>query len=267
VLGEIKKNFPRTNGELDEKRKNEIFKQIKKYDNDLLGWPTKSEEVEIHDIALIVHLATSAYAEESFEKWKENNNIQFTRDISIIEFTRMSQAREFFLFRLKAGKISDLNNNQTLIKGIQIPYDALINDFSKWKIYDVLPPIPYFTSIIWEHVIIPKASLDPKYEVLRRNQIIDVTVTVKEVVDLIHKGFSFHSWHTEYPTRQPEIPHTDWVIKAFDYLVEINTANWTSDSKDEIIVKYKKLDDIHDYFVRAYVIVEEEKQMNPRLDL
>ena len=53
IVAEVKHTFP-PNGETA--RRNEVFEQLKSYDENLEGWWTDTEEIEAHDIVLLKRL-------------------------------------------------------------------------------------------------------------------------------------------------------------------------------------------------------------------
>jgi len=64
-------------------------------------------------------------------------------------------------------------------------------------------------SLIWEHIIAPRVFDDARFPTLRRNQKVEVTLTLDEIVDGLHKGFSFHVLSPEDTNRQPRVPRKE----------------------------------------------------------
>jgi hypothetical protein len=261
IIGEVKKNFPKSNTDRAEK----CFAQLKNYDQDLIGWPVKNENVPSHEIVLLTHYTTSAYAIEFHDQELPKKNIKFKHPFSIVEFTRIPQAQEFFSFKSVLGEPT---GGKTQLKyGIQIPMKAFLTDTAKAKLYDAKPPLPYLAELIWVYTVTPLASEDPKFKNLKKRQKIDVYLEIEEIMQQLSEGFSFHFWHSKYPnTRQPHIPYKEWVDDACRFLVEIGDAEWVKDSNEtELKFLYQEFTDIKKHFVFSYATSEEKKISNPTL--
>jgi len=260
ILGEVKKNFPKD----DSNRAKRIFEQLKSYDQPLLGWPVPGERIKTYDIALLIHLTTSSYAEAFCNGWQEREEVALKCPFAIIEFTRLSQVQEFFIFRIKTGEIVECAGNKSLKEGILIPMEALLSEFTSTLLYDAEPPLAYLVYVIWAHVMTPLASENPAYESLRKNQKLELVLTVNDIVEILHKGFSFSQWHENNSHRQSRIPHLDWVKRACEFLVEVNEAEWLdSNEKNKILVYYRKYDDVDAHFINLYAALEETKAASP----
>lgn len=260
ILGEVKKNFPKD----DSNRAKHIFEQLERYDHPLLGWPVPGEKVETYNIALLVHLTTSSYAEEFCKEWQERRGVAFKCPFAIIEFTRLSQVQEFFIFRIKTGEIIECGGDKSLKSGILVPMEALLSEFARTLLYDAEPPLVYLANVIWVHVVTPLASENPMYESLRKNQKLEILLTVDDIAEILHEGFSFSRWHEHNSHRQSRIPRVDWVRRACEFLVEVNEAEWLdTNEKDDLRVHYRKYDDVDAHFIKVYAQLEETKAVSP----
>lgn len=262
ILGEVQKNFPKEEIERGKK----VFVQLKNYDQNLMGWPVNGEAIDSHEIVLLVHLTTSAYAKEFYEKQLPNIGISFERPFSIVEFGRFTQAEEFFLFRKVIGDLTEVTGEKKLWQGIPVPMRVFLSEYSKTKIYDAQPPIPYLAELIWVHVVTPIASDSPKFEHLRKKQIIEVILSIDDIVDRLNEGFSFRFWHITHPGRQPRIPHREWVRQACNFLIDCHVAEWIQDSQEtKLRIFYQRYEDVMEYFTRLYATLEEQRKLTPFL--
>lgn len=262
ILAEVKKNFPKD----DDTRGKEIFIQLKRYDQKLTGWPTEDEQLDSHEIVLLVHLAVSPWAREFYEASVPKMGLTFSRPFSIVEFTRLPQRQEYLHLRLVIGRVTEIGAGKDLAHGIQVPMLALVQEYSEFKLYDAEPPRPYLLHVIWEHVLTPLAAEDLKFEKLRKNQKLEVNVRVEKIVDELCKGFSFYRWHTKYLDRQPEVPRREWIEKACDFLVESGEASWAPEQEHkELVVFYRKYSDVRDHFVKSCAQAEAERRLHPML--
>ena len=216
IIGEVKKNFPRDGNA----RKDDIFKQLKTYDQELTGWPTDDEKIAGHEIALLVHQTTYKSACDYYDQIKDDKGTKFARNFAIFLFNRSDQRVPYFFFQICNGKIEEILGNTDIYNGVQVPMTALLSMYSRSKLYDAEPPVPYLTDLIWESVIAQMASEDERYPRLRRNQKIEISISVTEIADKLSEEFSFAHWHTEYPSRQPKTPRIEWVRNACQFMVE-----------------------------------------------
>jgi len=259
ILGEVKKNFPE-----EVERAEKEFTQLKKYDQELMGWPVVNQQVQSHEIVLLVHLTTSVYAEEFYKEGLPKTGIIFQRPFSIVEFGRVPQKDEFFFLRTVLGEPTEIGDKKGLKYGVKVPMRVLLHDYAKVKLYDAEPPIPYLVELIWVNVVLPIASESPKFEHLRRKQKFEVTITIEDIVERLDEGFSFHFWHWQNPDRQPRIPHAEWVREACQSLIESGEAEWVEGSEEsQLLIFYQIYDDVKKHFELSYATIEEEKELKP----
>jgi hypothetical protein len=261
ILGEVKKNFPK-----EVERAQKEFVQLKGYDLNLTGWPTVSERVESHEVVLLVHLTTSAYAKEFYEEHLPQTGIVFERPFSIVEFGRQEQVQHYFFLKTVLGQLTEIGGEKKLKYGVSVPMRVLLHEYAKTLLYDARPPLPYLAEIIWRHVCTPIASENPKFEHLRENQKIEVALAIEGIVERLNEGFSFSFWHSQYPERQPRIPRTEWVKQACQFLVESGEAEWVKGGEEtELIIFYRKYDDPKEHFNLSHATLEEKKTAEPML--
>jgi len=263
IIGEVKKNFPK---EANPKRKADIFKQLKAYDQELIGWPTGDEKIPNHDIALLVHQTTSMSACDYYDSIKDNEDSTFIRNFGIIQFNRADQRAQYFFFQSCSGVILETLGNVDLHNGVPVPMTAMLSMFSRSQLYDADPPAPYLANLIWGNVITQLAAEDERYPRLRRNQKIELNISIAEIVDKLSEGFSFAHWHTGYPNRQPKIPRIEWVKKACQLMIDGKEASWNVQDT-ELIVNYHKMDDPLEYFIHLCAEMEAKQTLQPDMFL
>jgi len=260
ILGEVKKNFPKENIE----RANKVFVQLKRYDQNLIGWPVANQQVQSHELVLLVHLTTSAYAKDFYEEHLPQTGIVFERPFSIVEFSRFSQMQEFFLLKTVLGEPTEIRGEKKLKYGVSVPMRVFLHEYARTKLYDAEPPLPYLAELIWVHVVTPIASENPKFEHLRKKQKLEVALTIENIVERLDEGFSFRSWHSQNPDRQPRIPRTEWVRQACQFLIASGEAEWIEGSGEtQLVIFYQRYDDVTEHFVLSHATLEEEKTSKP----
>jgi hypothetical protein len=221
--------------------------------------------VESHEIVLLVHLTTSAYAKDFYEQKLPTRGIVFKHPFSIVEFGRFEQMQEFFLFRTVLGEPTEIGGEGKLKYGVSVPMRVFLHEYAKIKLYDAQPPVPYLAELIWTHIVTPIASENTSFEHLRKNQKIEVSLAIEDVVDKLDEGFSFHFWHERYPDLQPRVPHKEWVREAFQFLVECGDAKWVEGSEDKkvVVLYHQRYKDILDQFVLSHATLEGQKLAAP----
>lgn len=262
ILGEVKKNIPKDEPDRAEK----VFSQLKKYDQQLLGWPIEGEIIDSHELVLLVHIGSSAYAKEYLEKLRESKKIEYQFPLSIVEFGRIPQAEEQFFLRTVTGNPPEHEGPQTLQYGVYVPIRVFLFEYAKIKLYDAQPPIPYLAEMLWGHVFTSIATDDPKFQGLRKNQKIEIELSLEEIIETLNEGFSFRLWHLSHPDRQPKIPRRKWVEETCQFLVDIGEAEWfvVNDVK-RIRIQYRRIESVLEYFTRQYADQEERRRSSPLL--
>lgn len=260
VIGEVKKTLPK-----DQDLWVKSFEQLKKYDNELIGWDTDDKKVKNHDIVLLTHNRLSRIVKDYYINNVINSENKINKLFSIVEFYRTEEAKSYFSFRKEYGDLSNSKINSELYSGLSIPMSVYLSNYSSNKLYDDCPPLPYLITLIWENVIQIKASDSEKYPRLRKKQKLNIEVSIEEIIDIIHKGFSFYNLQNN-DVNQPRIPKRDWVLKACDKFVRINEAEWKNSERKELIFKYQKYDDIMEHFIELCLdeaVDEEQGELFP----
>ena len=249
VLGEVKHTFPK-----DKKFWIDAFNQVLKYDDDLTGWPNEKKIVSNHDLVLLTHTSRSRAVVNFYREKKEAGDISFNRPFSIVEYNLVSERKNYFFFRIEEGVISDEQVNAKLQEGVPVPMTVLLFNYAAVKLYDDKPEVPYLMYLIWNHVVLEKASELEQFRNLRKNQKIDVTLSIDEIVDTLRMGFSFRLLNSEYSDMQPHIPKKPWVKEACQKFIEWNEAKWNDTEKSTLTFKaHKQYKDTLKHFINAYV--------------
>jgi len=244
VLAEVKRSFPK-----DTKFWMGDFRQLMSYDDDLTGWPSRSQKVDSHDIVLLLHQTRAISVKDFYEQ--NQAEIKITRPFCIIEFNRDSEGQEFFFFRTVAGAVSQKSLAERLRKGIPVPMSIYLVQYSTIKLYDASPPLPYLLELIWTHIVAFKVSNTPGYKIPSKNQKVKVEVTPDEICDRLETNFTFHGLHQNHADgRQPKVVEKNWVREACEALVKFGDAKWADSLKKTLTVNFVKRENILDYFVK-----------------
>ncbi|GAB4289245.1 MAG: hypothetical protein Kow0090_01900 [Myxococcota bacterium] len=247
VLAEVKKSFPK-----NQNYWTDDFKQLKSYDDDLIGWPSSDEKVSTHDIVLLLYQDIGVPVKKFYEG--NLDKFQFRRKFIMIEFNRDNQRQTFYFFRKLLGTLSEETLDRRLENGVKIRMDVFesVTEYSKIKIYDSEPPLPYLIMLIWIHIVAPKALEDFHSKKLRKNSKREIELEINDIIEKLHKGFSFYPIF-QNTKRQQRIPHKNWVMNACDKLVELKEAVWVDSLKERIKISFKPYDDVLEHFIENCV--------------
>ena len=243
LIGEVKNSFPK-----DKTLWEKEFEQIVSYDNEFIGWPGKTGEVNNHDIVLLVHYSRSVDVGDYFREGKKDK-FRISRPFCIIEYQRINQSKSYVSFRIQEGKVSDSEVHKKLYSGKMVPEDILIEKYSTVKIVDSEPPLPYLLELIFENVVLQKAIEHPKFGRINKRQKLEVITSVDEIVETLSVGFSFRNLESNF-TNEHRTPRREWVFRACEKLVSKGEARWViTDDKNELIAFYRTYDDILDHYI------------------
>ena len=257
VVGEVKKSFPK-----DPQHWEDDFNQVKSYDDDLTGWPTESEKVKTHDLVLVVDQSRGVKVQEYYEAHK--GVLGYQRTFILVEFNRADERQPYYHFRKCQGTgcLSDPNIDSRLKYGVKVPMWVFVQSYSEIQLYDDEPPTPYMIYLIWEHVLLPRASDKAGFARLKKNQRVEIDINVAEIVEELNRGFSFRRLHGDNCDRQPQIPKPEWVTRACEKLVALEEAQWIDGTKATIRFRFRRYDDVLEHFVEACSRGETPGQMS-----
>lgn len=251
LLGEVKHSFPSNRDFWMES-----FEQLKKYDQHLVGWPCDDELCQKHELVLLTHVFRSADVRKFFLEAVEGGQISFDRPLVIVEYHRSDQSKPFFFFRLSHGSLSEEIVNDKLSSGCPVPMEAFVKQYSKIKLYDGPTPIPLLMTIIWQEIVFRRASNDTeRFLQLKKNQKLEVSLSLKEITEELQDNYSFKPLHIDYDqARQPEVPRKEYVRNACQTFVGSKEAKWANKDHDQVIFYFKKYEeDILEHCIKLYI--------------
>ncbi len=262
VVGEVKKSFP-ANQDLWK----DDFAQLMSYDDDLLNWLTTSGKLDDHEIVLLPEQSRSRTVKKYFED-RNGTEIKFTKNFIIVEFNRNDQAKGYFFFRKEYGTFKYFKDvDAKLEQGVPVPLDKLFLSYEKIKLYDSKPPLPYLLHLMWENIILLRASDDKGFSALRKNSKLPIDITVDQIVDELHDNYSFKSLNADNGAHQPKVPVKSWIKEAINALISFDLAEWKNEPCGECTVYFKKFGDTLKTFIDLCIenkvgTSSDEKQMD-----
>lgn len=216
--------------------------QINKYDDNLIGWKTNDERIELHDLSLLVNDLKRGVAQRYFE------NKTFQRRFNLVACARISESKEYCKIEKYYGSFSDDRIEAKLSDPVPIPLEKILDTISKVKFYDAEPPIEYTMNVLWMNVFNEFSQREA--EETKK----EIYVSCSEATELLREKYAF----PQEDTRQPKIPKKDWIRNALDVFVKINYAKRDISDNDKYIVKYSypKKENMIDFFSRKHFEVQ-----------
>lgn len=212
------------------------YQQIVNYDSDLIGWKTKNEKIDLHDLALLVNDLKKNVALKFF------GDKTFQRKFNLVACARISESKEFCKIEKYHGAFSDTRIESKLRDPVAIPLEAIIGDVSGVKFYDVEPPVEYTMNVIWMNALneIKQKGGSEKGKM--------ILVECSELTGMLQERYSF----CQLDSRQPKIPREAWVREALDTFVAIKYAKEDPGNDDRYYIKYSypRKEDMLEFFSR-----------------
>jgi|GEM_PF-6754232 len=198
--------------------------QVRKYDVDLIGWKTKDEKINIHDLSLLIHDLNRGKAARWFAKKS------FVHKLTLIVCARILDHKVSFKIEKSFGTFSDTRLEKKFIDPVAIPLEnpEILKAISSVKFYDAQPPVEYTMNILWMNIFNEIAQEEGA--VKEKTIIVDCKVLTK----MLSERYAFR----QEDHRQPKVPREAWVRQALDTLVEIDYALVDLKDKDKYHVKY-----------------------------
>jgi hypothetical protein len=256
----------------DETSWREKLLQLKKYDDDLLGWWTEDERVDLHDIVLLLHLSRAIHVSDILSSDSEKAKllaeasraiddaeadadmtdavinevlenamlepevdapITFDRQLSVVGFERSTGAnKECITLKKEYGELSDVDVSSRLRRSVRVPLETLVVEYHDKKFVDHEPPMPLLLQIIWEDLF--TAYLTDEFPVDAEKGYTPMLLSVERITNDLRKYYGYPSdGH-----RSPQVPRQKWVRKALDRLVQFGLGHVDGTN---YVIHYKRL--------------------------
>lgn len=246
IVTEMKKHYP--DGD------DGYIEQVKKYDQDLVGWWTKDEALTPHDLVLLTHMFSTTNANDAFEKWKSGART-FTRPFAIVEYGYVeSMPQQYFMLRRMAGALSDKSYDEALRHGKMIPDAIAVELFARCKLYDAKPPLMHMLVLVYMetmNLFVPREEFEAATGRLRKT----VTVTVAEVREKMEEQFCPHL----EGVRQPRLPKKEWVREALEALQDMELAKREARDRYHVLIARPGRKDALTWLVARWMKAQDRK--------
>lgn len=207
LVGEVRKDLP-----MDQSLWLKEIKQVEKYDDELTGWPFKN--AKNHDLVLLTHHLRSATLTEFIQERIGNKELTFNRLLAVVEFVRNRERRLFWDLKKVHGTFSNPQLEMMLKRGVGVPGAKIVQQLSSLKFYDAEPHVVYTMSLIWDHVLPEKATVE-RFREAGGKKTVEIQFTIDEIITSLRKYFA---------PPDSAFPKRDWVFHAMSTFEQLGYA-------------------------------------------
>lgn len=233
IVAEVKRSLP-----ADRSKWPAHVLQLRKYDDDLTGWWTKTKRIAASDTALLLHQSRSRAFISVLENERKKDTNAVGPGTSVIEFNRSEERQVYYFFRLEFGDIRDTELAERLKEGVAVPIEKVIRSFANVKFYDADPPIHSLLALLWIDYFTPLAA-ETEYD--QNLKAFPIHVSAAAIADELQRAYG--SRLLEQDERSVQFPTVKVVRKALDALVTIKLAMALPNVTGEYRVLYRQFND------------------------
>ncbi|HKO19003.1 MAG TPA: hypothetical protein VJU82_08960 [Acidobacteriaceae bacterium] len=239
IAGEVKKQVSR-----EPTRWHDPRDQLRKYDDNLVGWWTNPETVSHSDAVLLIHQTRG----RAFARYLEQQRLLDPRLVgehsAIVEFNRADEGQPYLFFRREWGQICDAELAAKLDDGMSIPMERVVLSFPL-KFYDSPPPVESLMLTLWADSFAARANRAVSESL---EDFIPITVTVDDITSELQRAYGSGAISSD--ERSTEFPQRSWIREALDAFVSSDFAV-KEPGNDTYMIKYRSLSkDLLERFAR-----------------
>lgn len=214
--------------------------QLLKYDDDLIGWWTPDERIEVSCAALLIDINRAVEFVRQFQSLIDTEERVIKGPLSVIEFVRAQQVSPAIMLRIQWGTISDQGLNDRLLNGISVPIEKVKASYGVRKFHDSKPIVEHTMVILWNDIfnsMRDEQRLDPQ----SGSQ--ELIVSVESLTEEMQRLYGQYAREM----REIEFPRRAWIRDAMEKFVRLDLAERRDD--DAYVVRFRRLkSDLIDYF-------------------
>lgn len=196
----------------------ENLNQLKKYDHTLLGWWTKDEKVESHDIVALMPLSRVVEFADLVKAKQDAGSVTFDRPLAVVGFTKQTGAEHVWVvLKTESGSVTDPTLRERLRKAVPVNWQKILVHYNDVRFIDNEPPVPYTLFVLWDFMF-PKLVEGRERE--EGKPWIGIDVEVESLTSEVQKYYGLHS---DGP-HAIEVPRQKWIRRALDALVVFGLA-------------------------------------------
>lgn len=227
MVVEAKRTMPQNNND----RWRNTVDQLRKYDDNLVGWWTSSGELIPANITLLIDVDRSIDFSRYVQSLIDNGEIStFQNPTSIIEFFKKQEVKQFLHVRQVWGRLEPNNLSQKLEGGKSISVEGLIDG---QRFYDQEPEAVEYTMVLLWQTVFTERYIGTKFDELAKVWLIDVDLD--ELTESLQKLYGQKS----NEARERTFPRKRWIKKALDAFVLLDLA-FHLEGNNKYVVKFKR---------------------------
>ena len=231
----------------------DIEKQIRKYDDKLLGWWTDDGFIPKWNCILLIEIARSEEYKEFHEKLIADGVFVPSENIMGVEFARSDQYNNYMFFRTRWGNVHDSVLAETLRLGKKKDIQEAEKHYGRIKFYDSAPEPEYLLSIIWQDIF---TSMHKSIEYDKASKGYPIDITLSQIVNELQQSYGSLALRqncdiSSFAEREVEYPQTSWVKDSLKILEKLGLAKQISDETYRVIFKRLRAGDLIQYFYKV----------------
>jgi hypothetical protein len=231
----------------------DIERQLRKYDDNLIGWWTSDGIIPSWNSILLIEIARSEEFKEYHEKLISDGVFVASNNIIGIEFCRADQYNNYIFFRTRWGNIHDSGLGEILRLGKKKDIQDAEKYYGRIKFYDSPPEPEYLLSIIWQDIFTPWHR---NVEYNKTLKCYPLDITISQLVDELQRSFGSKALQQNcgihaFAEREVEYPQLSWIKDSLNILQKLGLAKQTSDDGYKVYFKRLRTADLIQYFSKA----------------
>lgn len=230
IVAEAKKRLER-----DTARWERHVDQLRKYDDNLIGWWTEDETIPNSNTVLLIHQSRSRPFVKYLESTKNYDPEAVGARSCVVEFNCSEETATYYNYRLEYGQLDDDELAERLTDGVPVPLDKVLRSFGYVRYYDSEPPLPLLLTNLWSDIL-PAMAADSQYE--DHLKAYRIEASVEKVTSELQRAYG--SQILSKDARSVEFPKHSWVRKAFERLVAYKLGNLPPEGSDVFELHYRR---------------------------
>lgn len=228
MVVEAKRTMPQNNND----RWRDTVDQLRKYDDNLLGWWTQSGELIPANVALLIDVDRSIDFSRYIQSLIDCGEIPaFQNPTSIVEFFKKQEVKQFLRVRQVWGRVEPKILSQKLEGGKSISVEGLIDG---QRFYDQEPEAVEYTMVLLWQTVFTERYIEARFDESAKVWLIEVDLD--ELTQSLQKLYGQKS----NETRERTFPRKKWIQKALDAFVLLDFA-FHPEEKNKYVIKFKRL--------------------------
>ena len=194
-----------------------LVEQLEKYDDDLTGWWTDNEKISSSCVVLLLEISRVSDFCQYLDDLRAKNELAVEKPISVVEFARTPEIKEFIWLRTHWGQIEDESVARSLKSGLKVPIENVISANGELKFYDSKPITEHTMYILWQDIFTEMKS-ETEYNEDERAWLLEANIN--ELTEELQRLYG--STGSEH--RDVRFPKTKCVRDAMEALVRLDLA-------------------------------------------